>query len=57
VGCGHGRTKVEEEAGAAAEEEISIAGAAEGEAAGDWDEESIAEGREFFNLFRDLIPS
>jgi hypothetical protein len=54
VGCGHGRTEVEEEAGAAAKEEISIAGAAEGEAVSDWNEESIAEGRESFLIYLGL---
>jgi len=54
VGYGHGRTEVEEEAGAAAKEEISITGAVEGEAVSDWDEESIAEGRESFLIYLGL---
>jgi len=54
VGCGHGRTEVEEEAGAVAKEEINIAGAAEREAAGDWDEDSIAEVRESFLIYLGL---
>jgi hypothetical protein len=46
IGCGHDRTKALEEAGAAAEEEASTAGAAEREATCGWDEKSIVERRE-----------
>jgi hypothetical protein len=42
VGCGHDRTKAEEETSAAIKEETGIGCAVEGEAAGGWEEESIA---------------
>ena len=45
VGYGHGETEAEEEAGAATKEEFGTTSAAEREAADDWDEKSIAEGR------------
>jgi len=44
VGCGHCRTKAEEEGGVVAGEEDGTTGAAEGEIAAGW-EESIAERR------------
>jgi len=45
VGYGHGETQADEEAGAAIEEEVGTTSAAEREAAGGWDEKSIAKGK------------
>jgi hypothetical protein len=45
IGYGQGEIEAEEEEGAAIEEEVGTTSAAEREAAGGWDEESITEGR------------
>ena len=54
MGCSHDKTKAEEEAGAAIEEETGTAGIAEGKAACGWDEESIVEGRESVLIYLGL---
>ena len=45
MSCGHCRIEAEEDSGSVTGEKDGIASTAEGEVAGDWDEESIAKGR------------